>query len=233
MNKDIVKKRVLFFFFNMLVVLVFLLEVLNKSLMPGICEYGGYQCKNISSRLINYVVESQISDDIKREIVVYNEGENVSIDFNTSILNSVASNAVRKLQFYFYLLENGELDKEILEILEINVDKDQLDKGIVYKVPVGNVLKNVLISNLGVEIPVRYKLTGEVKGQIVCSLKEYGINSALLEINLEIKSNIMVVVPLMEKKEETVVSVPLVIQLIQGEIPEAFLGTSVLGEVEN
>ena len=233
MKKDIVKKRIWFFFVNLFAVFVFLLQFLNESLMPGIYEYGRYQCKNISSRLINYIVSSQISEDIKSEIVVYNDEHNVSIDFNTSILNSVASNAVKKLQLYFYLLENGKLNEEILNILEINVDEEELYKGIVYKVPVGSVLKNSLISNLGVEIPVRYKLVGEVRGQIVCSLKEYGINSALLEINLEIKSNVMVVVPLMEENEEIVVSVPLVIQLIQGEIPESFLGTSILGEVEN
>ena len=95
----------------------------------------------------------------------------------------------------------------------------------------GQVFNNVLLKNLGVKIPVRYRLIGNVKGQIISLVREYGINNALVEINLEITSNVAVSLPLLSENEKMIVTVPLVMKLIQGEIPNYFFGSNVLGEV--
>lgn len=228
MNKKTVKKRILFFFSSMVIVVCFLLGYVHSSLMPLIYEYGRYQCVNISTRLVNHVVSSQLSEQLKSKIIDYNKEDTFSISFNTSILNSIASNTTKKLQYYFYKLEKGELEEEILNIIDIdNILKNE--KGIIFKVPFSKIFDNLLISNLGVEIPIRYKLIGSIKTQMISSVKEFGINNALIEINFEINLNSSITVPMLSKNENVIIVVPIVIQLIEGEVPNYLFGTNVVG----
>jgi hypothetical protein len=50
----------------------------------------------------------------------------MSLEFNTAILNSITSNAILSLQKYFYLLENGELEEELVNILNIDIDENNM-----------------------------------------------------------------------------------------------------------
>jgi len=227
--KTIIRRRLFLFFVNIIVIFVLVMKFLNDSLMPVILEYGRYQCSNISTKLINLVVEETITPKIKNEIIIYDENNVTTINFNTAVLNSISSNAVKKLQTYFYELEKGSLDESVLQKLGLDLEKKRLKKGIIYEVPISRAFNNSLIANYGMKIPVRYQIIGEIKSQIVSTLEEYGINNALLEIKLEIISKTKITIPLLSADENIVVSVPLVMKLIQGEVPDAFLGTNILG----
>jgi sporulation protein YunB len=168
---------------------------------------------------------------LDNQIVIYNNSDVVSIDFNTSILNSISSNAIRKIQKYLYMLEHGELEEEVVQFLGLNVGEENLKKGIVYEIPFTRVFNNILMNNLGLSFPVRYRVIGDLKGKIVTSIKEYGINNALIEINLEITARTMVSIPMISEEIVNVIVAPLVVKVIQGEIPDAFIGENILGEV--
>ena len=227
--KKQIKKKLFFFVLNLFIVSMLILNFLSNNLMPIFISYGKYQCNNISTKLINYVITEYMTEQIKDEIVINSDNEKISLDFNTSILNSIVSSSIKKIHYYFYQMERGNLTEEISQKIGINLSQDKKNKGVIYEIPFSRAFNNIFIANLGINIPVRYQLTGEITGQIVSNLKEYGINNALLEINLEISSKTMIIVPLLSEEETLKVSIPLVMKLIQGEIPEFFLGTNILG----
>lgn len=224
----IVKRRILFFVISLFACFLLVINVLSNKLMPVISNYGAYQCNNIITRIITSIVETQLKEEIKDQIVVYYNEDPTSLDFNTSILNSMLNNSLKLAQQYLYKLEQGILDEELLSIAGIEVSKENIKRGIVYEIPLSRAFDNVVIGNLGISVPVRFKLAGEVSGQIVSTVREYGINNVLIEISLEISSKFMVLVPIISSEEEAVVSVPVVMRIIQGEIPDSFYGSHVL-----
>ena len=226
----IFKMKITTYVVSIIVAVLLFLNFFNNNLLSIYALYGKYQCNNISSKLINIVVEEQLTQDIKDKIVVYKNTDYSTLDFNTSVLNSVSNNIIKNIQLYFYELEQGILSDDIFVRLGINVEKNKTKRGIVYEVPFSRAFNNIFISDLGFKIPVRYKLIGEITGQIVSDIKEYGINNALLEISLKVKSKVSVSLPLISEQDEFIVSVPLVVKLIQGKIPDSLLGTGVLME---
>ena len=102
-NKYLIKKRLLFFISNIVVVVLIVSKIFSDKLLPVFIEYGEYQCASISTRIINHVISNQISDGVDNQIVTYNNSDVASIDFNTSILNSISSNSIRKMQKYLYI----------------------------------------------------------------------------------------------------------------------------------
>lgn len=227
-TKLIIKKRIFVFLFNIIILFVMVLNFLNNNLLPVILEYGQYQCSNISTRIVNLAVEEIINPMIKEDIVVFNENDTTSIEFNASILNSIATSVVKKIQTYFYKLEKGILDDATIKKIGLDLENDKLKKGIIYEMPISRAFDNPLISNFGMSVPIRYEIIGGINSQIVSVVKEYGINNALLEVNLEINIKSKTTIPILSNEEINYVSIPLVMKVLQGEIPDSFFGTNVL-----
>lgn len=227
-KKETIRKRVMFYVISVFVLTAIITNFLSLKLMPLIINYGMHQSQNVSTRMVNYVVSRQLSKELEEKMIVSSYDDNF-IEYNTSIINSVASNTIMSLQKYFYLLEMGMLEDEIISVLEVN--NDNLNKGIIYEVPISYVLNIPLISNIGIDVPIRYKFIGDLNGKIISNVEEYGINNFLFEIILEITCKTRVSVPLLTEEKNNVIQVPLVIRNVQGEIPEFYLGRNVIGEV--
>lgn len=222
----IIRKRTLFYIVNVVLCFVFVLYYLGNNLMPLVIEYGKHKCNNVVASIVNVVVEEQVSQRIKDNIVYQKD---MIINYNTSVLNSITSNVIKKSQQILYQLEKGMLSAEFLNSIDANVSSENVKRGIIYEIPISTAVDNPLIGNLGISIPIKYKLAGDLRGEITSTIKEYGINNALLEINLIIKFKSRIMIPILSEEEETNISVPLVVQLVQGDIPSYLYGTHVIG----
>ena len=226
-----IKKRLMFFFVNIILCSVILINYINKKLAPIFIEYGEYQCTNILAKIINISIEENVDQNLKERAVFQNENNN-NIDFNVDILNSLMCNILNRSRQILRLLESGKLDEKTIKKIGVDIDKSDLEKGIIYKIPSGMILDNVLLANMGVDIPVKYRIIGEIQGQIISSVKEYGINNALLELNLKITAQTKVAIPMVSESEKIEISVPLFVTVLQGDIPDYYLGSSVIGGVK-
>ena len=99
-------------------------------------------------------------------------------------------------------------------------------------VPLGVVFSNPLFVNVGPRIPIRLKFSGQVEADISTSIKQYGINSVLLEMNIEIMVREKISFPLTSAYVEVSLSLPLVIELISGKVPENYLNSEKFGIME-
>lgn len=220
------RKKIFFYIVSILITYSIILNIFKISMLPSIRQYGEHQCETLYTKILNYTIENDLTNEIKEKIVFYNnDDEIVSLDFNTSILNSISSNMIRKMQMYYDKLSKNNLDGKIIK--EIGIETNSI-----YKIPFSMVLKNPLFSSIGPDIPIRYRNINNVVGQLTTNLKEYGINNTLIEINLNITVNAIIDIPISSEKIKFEVSSPLVVKLIQGKVPDAFYGTNVIGGVK-
>ena len=192
------------------------------NLKPVIYDYGVIQCNNVVVGVINYVVDKKINDVIKDNIISQTIDGNLNL--NVKILNSINSNVVKESQYLLYELEKGKLDSELMDVIGVKINQKKIKNGIIYEVPISRAFNNLLIGNLGIDIPFKYKLVGQIKGEIVSNVKEYGINNALIEIGILLKYGMQVMIPMSSQLEENEIFVPLIAKLVQGEVPNYILG---------
>ena len=222
-------KKVLFLIIFNIIFAFFIMRFFNDSLFPVIYDYGKYKCNSFMSALINYSVQTQMKEGVVNQIIDEEDGK---ISVNVDILNSIVCNSIMKSHQILNKLESGEIEEEFANVFDGYVDKDKIKRGIIYDIPLGRVFNNVFVSNLGINVPVRYKVIGDIHGKVVSSVKGYGINNALVELYLEVGYRSSVAIPLIVEEVEDVVKIPLVIKLVQGEIPDYLIGTNFNGGVE-
>ena len=63
---------------------------------------------------------------------------------------------------------------------------------------------------------------GDISSSVSTKITNYGINNALIEVNLNIKLTIMSVLPFLSKKIKIDNSVPISIKMIEGNIPSYY-----------
>lgn len=227
---DVIRSKLLFLVVCQAFLSFIFSSCLSSRLLPIVVNYGEYQCENIIVQMANNIALKNINDRTAENIVNYNQTDKF-LDFNVEILNSILINTINELRLYLKKIEQGYRDDFIENIL--NYDSNFfLDQGIIYAVPLGKVFDNILVSNLGMNIPVRYKITNQISGLIVSDVEEYGINNALLEVKLIINAKSRVIIPAYSEEKNIEICIPLVMKVIKGEIPDVFLGTNILGGEE-
>ena len=102
---------------------------------------------------------------------------------------------------------------------------DKKDKYIVDEIPIGVMFNNSLLRNLGPRIKVRFDIVGDVLSELETEVKPYGINNALVEVRVKLIANARVILPLTSKDITLTNVIPLSINIVNGSIPEAYIGT--------
>lgn len=202
----------------------FILSWFSSRLLPDVIAYGDYECRNLIMHMANDVV-AEVNKQIKTEQMIKFNEEESSLTYNVEFLNSIYINFINRLQNNLKKIEKNEYDFKS-DYVEIS---NSLGKGIVYSIPVSKVFNNSLISSLFGEVMVRYKLIGQVVGEIVSEISEYGINNALVEIKLKLEVNVKTIAPISIVQSKLEIEVPLSMRLLQGKVPDAFYGSEVIG----
>ncbi len=196
--------------FICLIVSIFLINILSKKVIPIFMNYAVSKIKENSIRIINDVVKEEILN-ISMDDLIYitknNDNDIQMIDYNTkkvnAILNSTTTNILSKLN----------------EVKITNLERSEYKNGFIEEVPIGVIFDNVFFSNMGPKIPVKMTLAKDAYSNILTSIKEYGINNALLTISINVSVNEKVIVPFMTKDISISLDIPISVKLIQGNIP--------------
>lgn len=141
------------------------------------------------------------------------------IDFNITKLNTVLGIVSDEVVQKFKEFNSGESFDSYYNSGFIK----KYENGIMLFVPVGMVFTNPLFTNMGPKIPIRLKFSGQVEADIDTSVQQYGINSVLLEMNIDIVVTEKISFPFSSEYIDVSLSLPLVIELISGKVPEAYL----------
>ena len=230
LRKKIVIKKInllIFSFVLVFIIIILLFKIINERINPILFDYATLESRKFASIIINKAIEKNVATDLVIEdLYIVSKKENneiTSVDFNPAIVNKVLTKVTSSVQMNLKNLEEGNLD--FLEASDdglIYYDKENLKKGIIFRIPSGIVFNNSLLTNIGPKIPVRFTLVGDVLSGINTKVTNYGINNALLEVSVNIKLTLKVILPISTKEVNVETNVPIAIKMIQGNVPNYY-----------
>ncbi len=217
------KRKVGIFIF--IIVIIFILSILvimfiNSKIAPRIMDYSISEMKRVASTIINRSIrdDTLTQDDLDKMFIVSKsrEEEVISITLDSGIVNKITNRISDACEDNLRLVEEhqfSELKKKF------NIGEEY------FLVPSGILFNNSVISSIGPKIPVSLKMIGNVTSGIVTDVKEYGINNSLITVSVEIKVELMVILPFSTDYVNITNYVPIAIKLIQGKVPQVYGGS--------
>ena len=183
-------------------------------------DYSISEMKRVASTIINRSIrdDTLTEDDLEKMFIVSKsrEEEVISITLDSGIVNKITNRISDACEDNLRLVEEhkfSELKKKF------NIGEEY------FLVPSGIIFNNSIISSIGPKIPISLKMIGNVTSGIVTDVKEYGINNSLITVSVEIKVELMVILPFSTDYVNITNYVPIAIKLIQGKVPQVYGGS--------
>ncbi len=209
-----------------------LINHLRKTLGNGLIKCAEYEVEKLTTIIMNNCINKYISNNninnnllnIKRK----NNNEIELISYNTKNVNITQTTITKMLENDLSYMIKGEFNK--IDINLKNIPEDyytKLNEGIIFYISTGSATGNSLLSNIGPKIPINLSLVENVSSNINTKITEYGINNAMIEIFIKLKATTTINMPFMSKKITIENNIPLTMEIIQGNIPNYYLGNNI------
>ena len=226
------KRNVILMIFIMIIIsIIIVFNFINKRVTPLFLDLAESETEKLATLIINDAVGKQVSDGLDSSLL-YNinkdsKGNVSSIDFNSITVNKLLTIITSSIELNLKYLEEGRIDLlNVPDSVLISYDKKDLKKGIIYKIPSGAVFNNTILSNIGPKVPVRLNLVGSITSNIKAKTTNYGINNALIEVYVDIKVTLEVILPYTKRKTSVETTVPIALKMMQGSVPSYYSGSS-------
>ena len=231
LKRKLVIKKINIYLIIFLILGIFTLYILNifsKKAIPILMDYSKVEVKKIATTLINNAVINEVAKNITIDdlfIIKYSdEGKIISMDVNSKTTNNLLIKSNKEVEKYFKYLEKGEVSK--LNLIGVEIESDK--KGVIFEVPTGIIFNNIFLNNLFPKIPVRLNLVESVFSRISTEVEDYGINNAIFKVNINITVDLKVVLPFISDTTSLVVNIPIIIKIIEGEVPSYYFNNDEL-----
>lgn len=227
------KKRKLSNYFTLIFIIIilslvstyYIIDYFSRVVKDNALVYGEAQVRKFITLIINSSLtegdKDKVNVDDLMDIIKNNNDEIQLINYDSKNVLELLSNVTNNIQEKLLLIEEGRVDR--LE-LPAYYNKDKLKRGIIYEIPVGLITNNIFLSNLGVKIPVRYSMVGDIISNIETKVSSYGINNALIEVDIYVEVSMIINLPFVTDRVTISNRIPLAIKVIQGVVPSYYLG---------
>ena len=216
------KNRYLITFILIIIGSCFCIKVLGRIIEKKLGSYVEGEVSRVSMILIRNVLDSKFINRLDLDDLYYiektNSGDIELIDFNTAKINEILGIVNNQVIKFFDSFERGEVNL----LYEAKLF-ERMNKGIMLEVPMGVILNNPILNNVGPKIPIKVAFNGNVESNVNTKIKQYGINNILLEIDVEIVVVESIILPFSRSDVKILFDFPLVIEIISGKVPENYL----------
>ena len=211
-------KKLIKIFLILIIILIpinLILNYINKKISPKLTNYAELEIRKISNLIITKSITKESLEKINiNDIFIINKNNNneiLTVDLDTIKINNLIREATINIEENLKQLELGNIN-----------EYNELKKGVVLEIPLGQIYNNFLLNNKGPKIPVKLKIIGDMEMETKTKVTNYGINSALIEISLETRIKEKVILPITSKEIEVTQSTPIAIKLVQGTVPNYY-----------
>lgn len=221
-----IKSSIIIILITILIIFITLtIRTIGKKMEPGLLNYAEKESKKLITIIVRGSIDSkEISMLNKDNLFIINEKIN-SIDINNEVINTYLKDITNNIQYNLKCIEEGNIDNlSIDKRLLARYDEDNLKKGIFTTMPTGVIFNNPLLINLSPNIPLKMSFIGNVETDIESKITNYGINNALIELNLKVITSIQVLLPVRSKETIVELKYPIVTKLINGKTPNLYYG---------
>lgn len=223
------KKRLCIFLIILVIILsYFTNNFISKKTNSSILNYASVEAKRFATLLINTSVSNVIDKkEVSNELLILtknNTGQIQMIDFDIGKVNHLLQDTSIEIQKNILKLEDG--DSSFLPVGNSLLGKSfkHVRNGIVCELKGGGILGNSLFSNTGPSIPIKLSFIGDVLTSIKTVVKSYGINNAYLEVDMSVKVEMRITMPLSTKDKKITKNIPIAMKVIQGIVPNYYNG---------
>lgn len=204
---------------SLIISVFYILKIFNERAKPLFMEYSSVEVEKLVTLVVNSTVNDIISKDTNMDNI-FTDDNNI----NNKALNSITYNSLKYVKLNLKYLEEGQVEKlTINKNIFDDYNMKKLKKGIVYELPSGVIFNNSIISNVFPKIPVKLNVIGSLAADIDTSVEEYGINSALFKVDLNIHMTVKILLPFTSKNTKINTKIPIVIKIIEGKVPSLYL----------
>ena len=199
----------------------------SKKSLPILMSYAEAETKKLTILIINKAITKEISNietDELFNIIYGDDGDIKMIDFNSQNTTKILTMMTTLVELNLRAVEEGKID--MLELPENSLashDMNLLRQGIILEIPLGITTNSNLLYNLGPKVPVRLSLVGNVSTNFKTDIEEYGINSALLKLTIDIEVTTKTILPVVSDENTISCNIPIAIKIIQGKIPDYYM----------
>jgi len=225
MKKNKILTKILIVLLISLIISIFLVKYYSNRITPLLLKYAEVKTKEITLKIMNKALSDELSKGFPENIITISRNNNNDIEFInydtktlTNFLGKISNNIEKNLD----ILEKGNLGDLNLSGEELN---NYYGKGLIYNIPLGHATNNIFLTGLGPKIPLKLKTNSTMTTGIKADIKDYGINNALIELDLTIEANIQIILPFASKVTEVKFTTPLSINMINGKIPSYYLNS--------
>jgi sporulation protein YunB len=209
------KIRIYLTILTIFLVIFFVINFITGYFSKRVSVYVNNKATIYSTKVLEEAIRLEVVDKLDLDSLVYlnkNSQEVVtSVYINTSQVNKIMSGVSKSL------VKNLEKIEQQSLIL-----------------PLGIIISETLFYNWGPNINIRIIPVGSVVTDVVSKVSEYGINSSLLEISISVKIKIDTIVPFKKGTTEVNFNVPLVMQVLNSDVPRYYFnGSGVVPFVNN
>lgn len=180
-----------------------LIQFSTRSLAPAVRATARIKAQALAHELINRVVVDQVASGLsyKDLVDVHTDGQGrvTFLQTNAMVAGRVMARAVEAIE--------GELRRV---------------KTVRFGVPLGHVLGNWFLADLGPEVPISLRPVGAVTAGVRQRFEEAGINQTRHIIALEARVRMQVVLPLQTDEVLVTEEFPLSEAVIVGQVPSSY-----------
>ena len=208
MNKIKIKNSdiVLIIIIVILLITYIFLKIFTYRSEPILLDYAKRKSTNMISSLINKSINEVLLKYNYENIIEIEKDKNGKVE-NLNINN-------KDVNEILYLTTDNILNN--IELLEKN-------KLLLY-VPIGVIHNIPILVNMGPKIPFKIEILSSTNNDTFTKVKEYGINSSIVEVYLNVNIQLQVILPFTSEIIDVNKQLLLDSKIIQGDIPEYYGG---------
>ena len=146
------------------------------------------------------------------------------VRYDTKKLNQFTIELTSLLTKDLDLMVKGEFEELDLDIGRISSNSYlKVDEGILFLISLGSATGNSLLANIGPKIPLNLSVIGNVQTDVHSKVSNYGLNNALIEVFVDVQIQMVIQMPFLSEKAKIKKTIPLTMEMIQGDIPNYYL----------
>lgn len=219
-----------YIFLVAIVCAIIFMHYFKTKLGPGLIECAENEVKKITTIVMNNCISKYINTTNNQDILKItrnNQNEIERISYNTKEVNKMKATVTQMMDNDLAYMVRGDFEKINLNPNTISEDYyTKLNDGIIFSVSFGSATGNSLLANIGPKIPLNLSIIDDTITDIDTKITEYGINNAMVEISIKLKTTVVIQMPFLSKKITIENSIPIAIEMIQGNIPDYYLGNT-------
>ena len=214
------------------------LWIINIGIKPTLMAIAETRAKQIATYAVNIAVGKKEIREMEQEmnqsganganklfIPHYDNNNNVDlITYNTVAMNQLNNRIVNDVSEYLRLIEEGKTPISNPTLGEVKADDSQL--GLVDKIPLGQATNNVLLSNLGPNIPVKFQDVSNITTNTEHKIQPIPINNVYVQIFIRVTVQVKIVIPFEVKTVSVTSDIPVAEQIMRGDVPIYWGGSS-------